>query len=507
MSFFANLANREPIRPSLAVALVPVLSTLIILGVQIFYFGEFLPHIPLALGLAITSLVGWLLGFRWTAIQDGAFRVISVALPAIGIIILIGMIIGTWLASGTVPLLIYYGLQVIDPSYFLVASFVLCMVVSTALGTSWTTVGTVGLALVGIGTAFDIPIYWTAGAVVSGAFFGDKMSPLSDTTNLAPAVTETDLFDHIKNMFPTTLVAAGIAFPFYLVAGFFLYDGQGGSIDQVNAFAQAIEENFNLNPLVLLPVILVLALAVLKMPPIPSLFGGVLMAGILAIVFQGASVESIFNYAYSGYKLDTGMESLDSLLNRGGIESMTFTVTLVLIALSFGGALEVTGCMEAITSAILSRVRSFSGLQTTAILSSSTICLVSGDIYLSLVLPGRMYASHYDQYGYSRLNLSRALEEGGTLISPLIPWNVGGAVVISALGLGIGDGNLENLLYIPLAVVCWLSPLIGIFYAQVGWFSPKAEADDRNGGVAGEGGEPDAGTEKLETPSKQSTDG
>lgn len=350
-----------------------------------------------------------------------------------------------------------------------------CAVVALSLGTSWTTVGTVGLALVGIGAAFGIPIYWTAGAVVSGSFFGDKMSPLSDTTNLAPAVTETNLFDHIKNMIPTTGPALLIAFVFYLVAGYALGIGQGASLDQVDSFAQAIESNFNLNPVVLLPVLVVLFMAVMKMPPIPSLFTGVLLAGLLAMVFQGAGLHEVFTYAFSGYGLDTGMGSLDDLLNRGGIESMTFTVTLVLIALSFGGALEATGCLGVITGAILNRVRRFSGLQTTAILSSATTNVVSGDVYLSLVLPGKMYASHYEKYGYSRLNLSRAIEEGGTLVSPLVPWNVGGALVITTLDLGIGGGNIENLLYIPLSIVCWLSPLIGIFYAQLGWFSPKAE--------------------------------
>ncbi len=470
-----SLMDRSPRNPSLAVALVPVLSTLAILGVQIFYFNDFTPHIPLALGLAVTALVGWLHGHRWSDVQRGAFQAVNVAMPAIAIIIIIGMIVGTWLASGTVPLLIYYGLQVINPAYFLAASLVVCAIVSLSLGTSWTTIGTVGLALVGIGTAFGIPIYWTAGAVVSGAFFGDKMSPLSDTTNLAPAVTETNLFDHIRNMIPTTGAAVIIAFVFYLVAGYALGIGQGASLDQVDSFAQAIESNFNLNPLILLPVLLVLVLAVMKMPPIPSLFAGVSLAGLMAIVFQGAGLHQVFTYAFSGYSLDTGMGALDDLLNRGGITSMTWTVTLVLIALSFGGALQVTGCLDVITNAILSRVRRFGGLQTTAIFSSATINLVSGDVYLSLVLPGKMYASRYEEYGYSRLNLSRAIEEGGTLVSPLVPWNVGGALVITTLGLGIAGGNIENLLYIPLSIVCWLSPLIAVFYAQLGWFSPKAE--------------------------------
>lgn len=468
--------NNNAPRPSLTLAIVPLVLTLIVLGVQIFYFDDFTPHIPLAIGLGITACIGRMQGYRWKDMEEGAFHVVHVALPSIGIIVVIGMLIGTWLASGTVPMLIYYGLKVIDPSYFLAASLVLCSVVSLSLGTSWTTTGTVGLALVGIGSAFDIPMYWTAGAVISGAFFGDKISPLSDTTNLAPAVTETNLFDHIRNMLPTTIPAMLIAFLVYLIAGFNMDVAQNVSLAKVDAFIQGIESNFNLNPLLLLPVVVVIVLALKKMPAIPSLFAGVMMAGAIAMVTQGASLHDVFAYAHSGFKMDTGVAELDKLLNRGGIESMTWVLTLVMIALSFGGALERTRCLEVIVDAIMSKVKSFRGLQTTAILSSVITNIVSGDVYLSIILPGRMYGSAYDKLGYSRLNLSRAIEEGGTLVSPLVPWNAGGAFVIAALGMGIGEGNIENLLYIPLAIACWLSPVIGIIYAQLGWFSPKAES-------------------------------
>lgn len=471
--------NNSP-RPSLFLAIVPLALTLIVLGTQIFYFDDFTPHIPLAIGLGITAFIGWTQGYRWNDMQVGAFHVVHVALPSLAIIVIIGMLIGTWLASGTVPLLIYYGLQVINPSYFLAACLILCSVVSLSLGTSWTTTGTVGLALVGIGSAFEIPMYWTAGAVISGAFFGDKISPLSDTTNLAPAVTETNLFDHIKNMFPTTVPAMVISFFIYLIAGFNIETSQGVNLDKVNAFIQGIDTSFELNPLLLLPVVVVIILALKKMPAIPSLFVGVLMAGVIAMVTQGASLHDVFTYAHSGFKMDTGVADLDKLLNRGGIESMTWVLTLVMIALCFGGALERTRCLEVIVDSIMSKVKSFRGLQTTAILSSITTNVVSGDVYLSIVLPGRMYGPAYDKLGYSRLNLARAIEEGGTLVSPLVPWNAGGAFVIAALGLGIVEGNIENLLYIPLAFACWLSPVIGIIYAQLGLFSPKAENNSQD---------------------------
>jgi NhaC family Na+:H+ antiporter len=470
----------KPQQPSLALALVPVLLTLLVLGLQLFYFDDFTPHIPLAIGLAITALVGVKLGHKWPNIESGVFHVIHVSLPSVSVLITVGMIIGVWIASGTVPTLIYYGLVILSPEVFLAAAMILCSVVSLSLGTSWGTVGTVGLALMGIGAGFGIPMYWTAGAVVSGAFFGDKISPLSDTTNLAPAVTGTNLFDHIKNMLPTTVPAMLIALVIYTVVGFTMIDADQTSFERIDAITSALQANFWISPWLLVPALLVIALAVKKMPPIPSLFAGVVVGGIMAIVFQGQGMHDIFTYANSGYSIETGVSEIDSLLNRGGVQSMMWTISLVLIALGFGGALERTGCLEAIINAIMTKVRSFAGVQVSAIGTSISTNLVAGDPYLSIALPGRMYAPVYRGMGYSTLNLSRAIEEGGTLMSPLIPWNAGGAFVISALALGVGGGNFENLLYIPLAFACWTAPVIGIFYAVTGLFSPKAsEAEIR----------------------------
>jgi len=468
-------------KPNLLLALTPVVLTLLILGTQIFYFGVFEPHIPLAIGLAITSVVGIKLGLKWKDIEQGAFHVIHVALPSVSVLITVGMIIGVWIASGTVPSIIYYGLKVLSPEIFLAAGMVICAVVSVSLGTSWGSVGTVGLALMGIGEGFDIPMYWTAGAVVSGAFFGDKISPLSDTTNLAPAVTGTDVFSHIKNMMPTTIPAMLIGLTVYLLVGFFVIDTQSVSFEKIDGITQALDENFSISPWVLLPALIVMALAIKKYPPIPSLFAGVVVGGATAMLVQGQSLQSIFDFANNGYSIETGIAEIDSLLNRGGIQSMMWTISLILIALGFGGALEKTGCLQAIINAIKSKVSSFAGTQTAAIGTAFATNLVAGDPYLSIALPGRMYAPVYRGMGYSTLNLSRGIEEGGTLMSPLIPWNAGGAFVISALGLGIAEGNLENLLYIPLAFACWTAPVIGVFYAFTGFFSPKATDEEKAG--------------------------
>jgi NhaC family Na+:H+ antiporter len=472
------MTENNIIKPSLFMAILPIILTLTILGIQLFYYGDFTPHIPLAIGIAITATMGWFRGYRWDDMEKGVMHVIRVGLPSIAILMTVGMIVGVWIASGTVPALIYYGLKVLNPEIFLAAAMVLCAVVSVSLGTSWGTTGTVGLALMGIGSGFDVPMYWTAGAVVSGAFFGDKISPLSDTTNLAPAVTGVNLFDHIRNMLPTTVPAMLIALVIYIFVGFNLIGSNEVDFSKIEAITNGLKSNFNLSFYVLLPPLLVIALALKKMPALPSLFAGVFAGALLAIFVQGASVHEIFNFMQSGYKIETGVSEIDGLLNRGGVQSMTWVITLVVIALGFGGVLERTKCLETIITAILSRVKSFFGLQASATGAAIATNLVAGDPYLSIALPGRMFAPAYVDKGYSKLNLSRAVEEGGTLISPLIPWNAGGAFVITALGLGIAEGNIENLLYIPLAFACWLSPLIGLTYAALGRFSPKMSAEE-----------------------------
>ena len=469
----------SPRQPGLAVALVPVALTLAILALQLFHFGDFTPHIPLAFGIAITALLGVALGRTWRDLEGGIFHVINVSLPSVSILIIVGMLIGTWIAAGTVPSLIYYGLILLSPEVFLAAAMILCAVVSVSLGTSWGTVGTVGLALMGIGAGFGIPPYWTAGAVVSGAFFGDKVSPLSDTTNLAPAVTGAKLFDHIRNLMPTTVPAMLVALAIYTAVGFTLVESGEASFARIDAITSALRAGFDISPWMLAPAVLVVALAVTKNPPIPSLFAGAVAGGLLAVFAQGAGLHDTFTFANDGYAMDTGVEEIDTLLSRGGIQSMMWTISLVLLALGFGGALERTGCLQAIIGALVKRVQGFAGIQASATAAAVSTNLVAGDPYLSIALPGRMFAPVYRGMGYSTLNLSRAVEEGGTLVSPLVPWNAGGAFVITALALGIREGELINLLYIPLAFACWLSPLIGITYAATGKFSPRASADEQ----------------------------
>ncbi|MFP2768101.1 Na+/H+ antiporter NhaC [Oceanisphaera sp. KMM 10153] len=464
--------------PSLPIACVPMLATIGLIALQIFYYNDFTPHIALAIGFAITALVGWAQGYRWKDIEAGAFHVLHVAMPSIATLIVVGMLVSIWIASGTVPMLIYYGLELINPTWFLAASMLLCSVVSLAIGSSWTTVGTVGLALIGIGEAFSIPVYWTAGAVVSGSFFGDKISPLSDTTNLAAAVTETNVFNHIRNMMPTTVPAMIIAFLLYLFVGTAGVAHDVNQLAQIDTFKQGLLAQFDMGWPAALPILVLIALAFFKVSPIPALFIGFSIGAVVAASQYGYNLNQVLTFAHSGFKIEAGNEALNNLLNRGGVTSMTWVVTLMMFALAFGGALERTRCLESMVQAILKLSRGFKGLQTSAILTSITTNIISGDVYLSIALPGRMYMAEYNKVGYSRLNLSRAIEEGGTLVSPLIPWNAGGAFVIGALGLTVADGDFSALLYAPLAFACWLSPMIGILYAQMGWFCKRTETGE-----------------------------
>ncbi|MFY0596604.1 MAG: Na+/H+ antiporter NhaC [Cognatishimia sp.] len=461
---------RQIEKPTLLFALVPLLLTIALVAVQVFYFGDVSPHVPLIIGVLLTAAFGWRRGYRWKDMQDGMFNVIHVALPAIFILYTIGMIIGAWIQAGTVPVMIYYGLLILDPGYFLFAACIICSIVSVATGTSWGTTGTMGLALIGIGEGLGVPMNMTAGAVVSGAFFGDKMSPLSDTTNFSPAVVGSNLFTHIRNMMPVTIPAMLLALAAYLYFGISFADG---NIDQakLDLTVNTLQSEFNLNALVLLPAVVVTFLAIKKMPALPGLFSGVIVGALCAIFIQGAGVHEIFNTILNGYKSETGISEVDSLLSKGGIMSMNWTVTLILIALAFGGLLEATRCLETILDSILKFARTQARLLLSSLASVFGIHIATGDVFLAMALPGRMFAPAFRGKGIHTTALSRTMEDAGTLTAPLIPWSAGGVFVASTLGVA-------TLTYLPWAIACWASLLIDITYAITGLFIPKATEED-----------------------------
>jgi len=427
-------------------------------------------HIPIftsAIVAALVAMVG--LNYSWKELEEGIVDTIKLSMGAVLILMIIGMVVGTWILAGIVPTMIYYGLKVLSPGIFLVATLIICSIVSLATGSSWTTAATVGIALMGVGMGLGIPAHIIAGAIISGAYFGDKMSPLSDTTNLAPAMAGADLFDHIRHMLFTTgpsFVISGILFA---IIGM---KYANGVIDtaSIDALLNGLDGAFNLSPALLLAPVLVIAIVVMKTPAIPGLFGGAILGGLFAMMFQGAGMTEIISALNDGYVSSTGLEAIDSLLSRGGMQSMMNTVSLILCAMTFGGVMERTGMLQAIADQILKLAKNTGSLVLATILTAVAMNLIAGDQYLSIVIPGRMYKSAYEQRGLAPKNLSRALEDSGTLSSAMIPWNTCGAYMITTLGIAPWT-------YIPYTFLNVINPLVSIFYGYTGITMEKIQSE------------------------------
>lgn len=447
--------------------IAPLVLTAIILMVQFFIFKDFTPHIPLACGILITGLFMKLRGRDWQGMEDQFLKVIKIGLPAMIILMGVGMLIGSWIIAGTVPTILYYGFSIFSPSSFLFSVCIICAIISVATGTSWGTVGTVGLAMMGIGMGLGIPAHFTGGAIVSGAFFGDKMSPLSDTTNLTPAAAGVELWEHIRGMLPTTVPAMVTALAIYAWIGMG-YGDDSIDLSSIQALQTSLADNYNLSVITLLPALVVVAAAVMKMPAIPTVLGGVVVASLIAFFMQGVGVSEIFSVLQNGYVSETGFEVVDKLLSKGGVMSMTWVITLTIFALGFVGSLEHYGTLKAIMAKIDQAVKSRIGLILTTYASVLGVGTIIGDVYTTLVLPGRLLKDKYQEMGYKRTTLTRSIEDSGTLLSPLIPWNMGGSFVAATLGIA-------TLTYAPFAFACWLSPLFGLLWAFLNKFIPREE--------------------------------
>ena len=450
-------------------ALFAVLLTIGLLMYAVVFHGMDV-HIPLVLGTLIVSIIGITRpGYTWKEIEEGIVSTIAGTMQAIIILAIIGMIIGTWIQGGIVPTLIYYGLQILSPGFFLVAACLLCSIVSLATGSSWTTAGTVGIALMGVAAGLGIHPGMAAGAIISGAYFGDKMSPLSDTTNLAPAMAGANLFDHVRHMIYTTGVSMIIALIGFGILGAG-YAGKELDTAAINETLSLMSGTFNINPLLLLVPVIVIVLVAKKVPAIPGLFIGTLLGGAAAMIFQGAGFADVLNAMQYGVTSETGNLIIDELLSGGGYQDMNWTITLILAALTFGGALEKTGMLETIGKVILKFARSTGSLVTATIFTSIFTNVLAGDQYLALVLPGKMYKDEFHKRGLAPRNLSRCLEDAGTLTSPLIPWNTCGATMQSSLGI-------PTIEYLPYCFLNLVNPIVSIVFGYTGITMMKLEND------------------------------
>lgn len=446
--------------PYLWEALISLFSLIAGISIAIVVYGTD-PHISMLLGVLIAALVAYRAGFKWEAIQDGMLQGINNSLQAIVILLIIGILIGVWILSGVVPVLLYYGLKILDPTIFLPATVLVCAVTSLATGTSWGTTGTIGVALMGIGAGLGFPLPVVAGAVLSGAYFGDKMSPLSDTTNLAPAMVGTDLYTHIRHMTYTTGVAFGLTLIIEIVLGFFLGGGEE-DLERVQLILTTLEGNFNLNPLFLIPPVLVIVFAWRRIPAIPGITLGAISAAILGLLLQDNSYGDLLNAAYGGYASTTGVEEVDSLLTKGGFTSMLYAISIVICAMMFGGIMEHTNQLKVIVQRILRLATGRASLITSTVLTCLGANLVLCDQYMAIVMGGRMYAQAYPEMGLHPKNLSRAVEDSATVTACLVPWNSGGAYQAATLGV-------MTLAYLPFAFFNWLSPIVTLIFGWMGW--------------------------------------
>jgi len=473
---------------TVTLALTPIVFLVALLAGSVYLFGSDSSYganqIALVLATCVAALVGRHTGIPWKDAQDGIITGIAIGLGPTLILLAVGMLIGTWILSGTVPAMIYFGVQILNPDFFYAASALICAIIAISIGSSWTVAGTLGIGLIGIAGSFDLSPAITAGSIISGAYFGDKLSPMSDTTNLAAASTGVDLFDHIRHMLWTTVPSFTIALIIFLIIG---GGSEGATPTEIETLKSSLQSEFNIGLHLLLPLILMLALVYKKFPAYPSIVISALAGALLALLFQPDAVaklaggsegldgklillKGIWISLFDGYTSNSGNDFLDALLSKGGMSSMLNTVWLIMVALGFGGVLERTGILNFLLNLALKGVKSTGSLITTTVLTCVGTNVLAADQFIAVALPGRMYKDEYERHGLSRLNLSRTLEDSATITSALIPWNTCGAYMSATLGVA-------TLSYAPFAFFNLLCPLIAIIYGFTGIAQKPLEED------------------------------
>ena len=479
-----------PKAPTLLDALIPIGALVAMLALSVYLFGSDSSSGPnqivLAMAAAIAAIVAIKNGHKWFDLQRAIIAGISTAMVAVLILLAVGALIGTWLMAGTVPSLIYYGMQILSPQWFFAAACLICAIAALTTGSSWTVAGTLGVALIGVSMGLGLSPGIAAGAIISGAYFGDKMSPLSDTTNLAPAVVETDIFSHIRHMAWTTGPSFTLALFLFAIIGL-------GTETQSDTLAlqqlmTTLDQNFNISVLALLPLVVVMYMAYKKVPPLPTILFGALLGGAVAVVLQPdgviqfanspelsrgiALVKGVWVAMANGYVSTTGIAEVDDLLTRGGMSSMLVTIWLIMTALAFGAVLEHSGMLRRLIDGALKRAKSTGSLVATVVFSCIGINIVAADQYIAIVLPGKMYRAEFARRKLDPKNLSRIVEDSGTLTSPLVPWNTCGAYMAATLGVA-------TVAYLPFVFFNLINPLVSMIYGFTGFTMVKLdEADD-----------------------------
>tara|TARA_Y100000994_G_scaffold75036_1_gene61805 strand:- start:21685 stop:23118 length:1434 start_codon:yes stop_codon:yes gene_type:complete len=463
--------------PTILQALFPIIFLVVLLTINVSVFGDDALsgsiQIVLILSSAFASIIAFNLGFTWLEIQKGIVKSINSSIPSILILFLVGSLAGSWLLSGIVPAFIYYGIQILNAKIFLFAACIICIVVSMATGSSWTTSATIGIALIGIGRALDISDGLVAGAILSGAYFGDKMSPLSDTTNLAPAMAGSDLISHIKYLSLTTVPSIIISLIIFIILGLNISDNIGSNNAEI--ISNSILDKFYISPILFIVPLVVIILIYNKIKAVPALFVGVILGSVFALIFQSNLVLEVSNSSSNSWKalfsgtmislygsisIDASNEMVSKLLSSSGMFGMLDTIWLVICAMIFGGVMEKAGFLKKIISIILNKIKSTGSLISSTAGTCIFFNLTASDQYISIVVPGKMYSSIYKEKGLAPENLSRTLEDSGTVTSVLVPWNTCGAYHASVL-------NVATLTYLPFCFFSLISPIMTILFAYL----------------------------------------
>ena len=456
--------------PTILEALIPVVAMLLVLFIGKGVLG-FSTEPLLIIVACVAAFVAWRVGCTWDEMLDEISQKIAKGMPAILILITVGAMVGTWMTSGTIPMMIYYGVQIVSPKWLLVTAFLITCLVSVATGTSWGSVATMGVALMGIASALGVNPAATAGAVIAGSYFGDKISPLSDTTNLAPLAAGSNLYEHIGHMFWTTVPATIVSLVVYAIVGLNANTAAGATSEAVTNMMAQLDQMYDWNILILLPVILVLAGSLLKLPTIPVMILSTVVAGVEGIFMQGISLGNVLTSTVSGFNVTMitrpGFDAANAafevtkLLNRGGMNGIMSTTLLVFCAFCFAGIMSRAGCLEVVLKAILSVAKTTGSLILATVISCITMALTTGNSYLSILIPGEMFRDAYKERGLHPKNLSRTLEDAGTVFVPLVPWSAAGAYMAATLGV-------ETLDYLPWAILCYTGFIFAIIYGYTG---------------------------------------
>jgi len=469
--------NQTKRKPTAIEAFTPIIIMLLLLVIGNGIYG-LAPEILLIISSIFAGFIALRVGVRWDDMMVGIREKFDTAMPSILILISIGILIGSWMISGTIPMMIYYGMELINPRFIVLIAFIVTAIISAVTGTSWGSAGTIGVALMGVAMGLGASLPATAGAIVAGAYFGDKMSPLSDTTILSPTVAGSDLYEHIKHMLYTTIPAAVISIIIYLIVGFNLPAEDAPQSEIMNTMLSTLSEMFSWNILLLIPVIIVLYGAISKKPTLPTIIISSVFAGIIAKFYQGFTLEHIFTSAVSGFEVSmvnkAGFDSSEvidevtELVTQGGMHAMVDVMLIAFSAFIFAGIITKAGALEVIMDALLKITKRTGDLILSTVASTITMALVTGSSYLTIIVPGELFKDVYQKKKLHAKNLSRTLEDSGTVVVPLIPWSAAGVYMAGILGV-------PTLSYLPWAVLCYLGFVIAIILGYTGIGIAKAD--------------------------------